>query len=56
MTYNGKLLYTFTLDQSGKVAGDDFHDAFGGQKFTWHVVRPVGAATPGSGAGGHGDG
>jgi len=58
VTYNGKLLYTFTVDQPGKVAGDDFHDAFGGQKFTWHVVRQVGAATPapamGSGGGSSG--
>ena len=46
VTYNGKLLYTFTVDQPGKVAGDNFHDAFGGQKFTWHVVRQAGAATP----------
>jgi predicted lipoprotein with Yx(FWY)xxD motif len=46
VTYNGKLLYTFSFDQPGKVAGDNFHDAFGGQKFTWHVVRQVGAATP----------
>jgi len=31
------------------VTGDGFKDAFGGQKFTWHVVHPVGtsaATTP----------
>jgi predicted lipoprotein with Yx(FWY)xxD motif len=39
VTYNGKLLYTFYLDKPGKVGGDGFDDAFGGQKFTWHVVR-----------------
>ncbi len=39
VTYNGKLLYTFSADRSGKVAGDGFRDAFGGQKFTWHVVH-----------------
>lgn len=47
VTYNGKLLYSFKLDKPGKVGGDNFKDAFGGQKFRWHVVRPVGvAATP----------
>ena len=56
VTYNGKLLYTFTVDQPGKVAGDNFHDAFGGQKFTWHVVRQVGAATPAPVMGGSGSG
>ncbi|MGH2925342.1 MAG: COG4315 family predicted lipoprotein [Solirubrobacterales bacterium] len=38
VTYNGKLLYTFTQDQSGEVTGDGFQDAFNGQQFTWHVV------------------
>jgi predicted lipoprotein with Yx(FWY)xxD motif len=49
VTYQGKLLYAFKLDKPGNVSGDGFKDAFGGQKFTWHVVRPVGtavAATP----------
>ena len=39
VTYNGKLLYSFKLDKPGKATGDGFKDAFGGQKFTWHVVR-----------------
>jgi predicted lipoprotein with Yx(FWY)xxD motif len=43
VTYNGRLLYSFKLDKAGKVTGDGFKDAFGGQKFTWHVVHPVGA-------------
>jgi predicted lipoprotein with Yx(FWY)xxD motif len=43
VTDNGRLLYTFTLDKRGKVAGDGFKDEFGGQRFTWHVVRPAGA-------------
>jgi predicted lipoprotein with Yx(FWY)xxD motif len=42
VAYNGKLLYSFTLDKSGKVTGDGFKDAFGGQKFTWHVAHPAG--------------
>lgn len=44
VTYRGRLLYSFKLDKPGKVTGDGFKDAFGGQKFTWHVARPVGAA------------
>jgi predicted lipoprotein with Yx(FWY)xxD motif len=39
VTYNGKLLYTFYLDEPGKVGGDGFDDAFGGKQFTWHVVH-----------------
>jgi predicted lipoprotein with Yx(FWY)xxD motif len=46
VTYNGKLLYSFKLDKPGKVTGDGFKDAFGGQKFTWHVVHPIAATTP----------
>jgi predicted lipoprotein with Yx(FWY)xxD motif len=42
VTYNGRLLYTFKLDKAGKVTGDGFKDAFGGQKFTWRVAHPVG--------------
>jgi predicted lipoprotein with Yx(FWY)xxD motif len=45
VTYNSKRLYTFTLEKPGKVTGDDAMDAFGGQKFTWHVVHPVGATS-----------
>jgi len=41
VTYNGGLLYSFKLDKAGKVTGDGFKDAFGGQKFTWHVVHPT---------------
>jgi predicted lipoprotein with Yx(FWY)xxD motif len=46
VAYNGKLLYSFTLDKSGKVTGDGFKDAFGGQKFTWHVAHPAGVKSP----------
>jgi predicted lipoprotein with Yx(FWY)xxD motif len=42
VAYNGKLLYSFTLDKPGKVTGDGLKDAFGGQKFTWHVAHPTG--------------
>jgi predicted lipoprotein with Yx(FWY)xxD motif len=44
VTYNGKLLYSFTLDRPGKVTGDGFKDAFGGRAFTWHVMHPTKAA------------
>jgi predicted lipoprotein with Yx(FWY)xxD motif len=59
VTYNGKLLYTFTQDKSGKVTGDGFSDAFGGRHFTWHVVHSGKstsngtAANSGSGAPGY---
>jgi predicted lipoprotein with Yx(FWY)xxD motif len=53
VTYNGKRLYTFTLDRPGKVTGDNFRDAFGSQSFTWHVVR-VGKGTNSSGSSGSG--
>jgi predicted lipoprotein with Yx(FWY)xxD motif len=39
VTYNGKLLYTFSQDKPGQVTGDGFSDAFGGRHFTWHVVH-----------------
>jgi predicted lipoprotein with Yx(FWY)xxD motif len=50
VTYDGKLLYSFTLDKPGKVTGDNLKDAFAGQKFTWHVVHPT--KTAGSSGGG----
>jgi predicted lipoprotein with Yx(FWY)xxD motif len=42
VTFNGRLLYSFKLDKAGKVTGNGFKDAFGGQKFTWHVAHPTG--------------
>jgi predicted lipoprotein with Yx(FWY)xxD motif len=45
VTFNGRLLYSFKLDSAGQLRGDNFEDAFGGQKFHWHVVRPVGASS-----------
>jgi predicted lipoprotein with Yx(FWY)xxD motif len=45
VTYNGKLLYTFYLDKPGKVSGDGFDDAFGGQQFSWHVIHANNASS-----------
>jgi predicted lipoprotein with Yx(FWY)xxD motif len=45
VTDNGRLLYAFKLDTPGKVSGDGFKDAFGSQKFTWHLARPLGASS-----------
>lgn len=48
VTFNGKLLYSFKLEGPGKVGGDGFKDAFGSQRFTWHVARPLGASSTGA--------
>jgi len=58
LTYNGKPLYTFRLDQRpGQVQGNDFADQFGGVSFTWRVVTtsgaPAGTAGSGKPAGGY---
>jgi predicted lipoprotein with Yx(FWY)xxD motif len=50
VTYDGKLLYSFTEDEPGEVTGDGFADAFDGQQFTWHVVHADGSEDS-SGAG-----
>jgi predicted lipoprotein with Yx(FWY)xxD motif len=52
LTYNGRPLYTFKLDQSpGQARGSNFTDSFGGTSFTWQAVTASGAASgPGGGA------
>jgi predicted lipoprotein with Yx(FWY)xxD motif len=50
VTHGGKRLYSFSEDEPGEVTGDGFADAFGGQQFTWHVVRVGGALDPDDGA------
>ena len=49
VTLNGKLLYSFTQDSPGKVTGNGFEDAFGGQMFTWHVVQADGNSSSSGG-------
>ena len=45
LTYNGKPLYTFRLDQApGQAHGNNFTDHFGAASFTWHAVTASGAA------------
>lgn len=58
LTYNGKPLYTFRLDQApGQAHGNNFTDHFGSASFTWHAMTAAGAqagpATPGGSAGGY---
>jgi hypothetical protein len=51
VTYNGKPLYTFRLDQApGDAHGANFQDSFSGTTFTWRAVDASGAPG-GSGAG-----
>jgi predicted lipoprotein with Yx(FWY)xxD motif len=49
LTYNGRPLYTFRLDQApGQAHGNNFTDHFGGTSFTWHAITASGAvAHPG---------
>lgn len=45
LTYNGRPLYTFRLDQApGQSHGNDFSDHFGSRSFTWHAVTASGRA------------
>jgi predicted lipoprotein with Yx(FWY)xxD motif len=46
VTYNGKPLYTFSLDTAaGQAKGNGFKDAFDGTEFHWHAATSTGAAT-----------
>src|SRR5215471_7617460 len=56
LTYNGKPLYTFRLDQvPGQAHGNNFTDHFGAASFTWHAVTtsgaPAGTGQPGNASG-----
>jgi predicted lipoprotein with Yx(FWY)xxD motif len=54
-TAAGKPLYTFAEDSPGAVTGNGVSDAFGGQHFTWHVVKAGGttATAPAAPSGGY---
>jgi predicted lipoprotein with Yx(FWY)xxD motif len=54
VTVAGKLLYTFSEDEPGKVEGNGFADDFDGRHFTWSAVLAGGdvAGSSGGGAGG----
>jgi predicted lipoprotein with Yx(FWY)xxD motif len=45
VTFDGAPLYTFTEESAGQVTGDGLADSFSGDKFTWHVMTPSGAAS-----------
>jgi len=46
VTYEGKPLYTFTLDgQPGAVNGNGVTDQFGGTRFTWHAAFTAGGGS-----------
>lgn len=48
VAFEGQPLYTFSFDRAaGQVNGDGETDSFDGVDFTWHVVRPTGAAPAG---------
>src|SRR5262245_12802975 len=48
VTFDGKLLYTFTQEGPEEVTGDGFQDAFEGNQFTWHVVTTEGGSATSS--------
>lgn len=50
VTANGKPLYTFSEDSSGKANGNGFQDDFSGHHFTWNVVRAGGTTAEGTGS------
>jgi predicted lipoprotein with Yx(FWY)xxD motif len=56
VTYNGKLLYSFTQDRPGQVTGDGFSDDFAGRQFNWHVIRAEGGGDSSGGGSSSGGG
>jgi predicted lipoprotein with Yx(FWY)xxD motif len=51
VTVDGRLLYTFSQDQPGKVNGNGFADEFDGRHFTWSAVLAGGGTARSSGGG-----
>ncbi|WP_427895885.1 hypothetical protein ACQHIV_18335 [Kribbella sp. GL6] len=61
LTFQGKPLYSFKLDNSGQAKGNNVSDNFSGMSFTWHAATTSGAAAPSpapssSSGGGYGNG
>jgi predicted lipoprotein with Yx(FWY)xxD motif len=57
VTYDGKPLYTFSLDGgAGQAKGNGFTDAFGGTQFKWHAAVVSGTASAPSSSDGIGYG
>jgi predicted lipoprotein with Yx(FWY)xxD motif len=48
VTVDGKLLYTFSEDEPGKVKGNGFADDFDGRHFTWNAVLAGGGSADSS--------
>jgi predicted lipoprotein with Yx(FWY)xxD motif len=48
-TLDGKPLYTFYADKPGQVSGNGLKDAFGSQRFSWHVVHANGSTSSSGG-------
>ena len=51
VTADGKLLYTFSEDEPGKVKGNGFADDFDGRHFTWNAVLAGGGSADSSSGG-----
>jgi predicted lipoprotein with Yx(FWY)xxD motif len=46
LSFNGRPLYTFRLDQApGQAHGNNFSDSFGGTSYTWQVVAASGSTS-----------
>jgi predicted lipoprotein with Yx(FWY)xxD motif len=52
VTVGGKPVYTFVADKAGKVTGNDAHDQFAGERFSWHVVTTSGTPVSAGGSAG----
>ena len=50
VTAGGRPLYRFAEDSAGKATGNGVMDAFGGHRFTWHVITAEGAPAKAGGA------
>lgn len=46
VTYNGRALYTYTVDAVGHVTGDRIIDTFVGRAYSWHAATATGQPLP----------